>query len=193
MSFATLPDVANAPDGRFGPSMLALPNDKMRLFVLKFLELGGGYGSAKKAALEAGYSNGSQNYLVSDDRIQAAIREEATKRLDGGVATAISTLIELCDDTDKRIRLKAATAILNRTGFHETTEQKVTVKNEDISDEELLKRTAELAKKHGIDPKQLLGEAMVEAAALAARPTTAAVEKLPVVDAEFTVTEEDTT
>ena len=137
-----------------------------RLFVLKFLECGGAYGALKKSAIEAGYAQEHAasigHRLHSDDRIQLAIREEAQKRLDGGVATAISTLIQLCDDGDKRIRLKAAAMILNRTGFHETTEQKISVKQEDISDEELLKRTAELARKHGIDPKKLLGDKIID-------------------------------
>lgn len=105
-----------------------------------------------------------------DPRIQAAIQEEAQRRLSGtGLAAAIETVAQIMADpeTPAGVRLKAAEIVLNRTGLHAKTEHKVTVVQ--MTDEEKAHKIYLLATEQGLDPKKLLGHDY----------------KPPVIDADF--------
>jgi hypothetical protein len=78
--------------GELGPAMKALPNAKQRAFVTFYILENPGRGAQTNAARRAGYGNARTKpidmahiawRLMSDERIQAAIAEEARKVLRG--------------------------------------------------------------------------------------------------------------
>lgn len=150
-------------DSDFGPAMLAL-SEKQRLFVINMVELGGGPTKYAECARRAGYSPSDgdmrqQVYkLVHSEKIQAALEEEAKRRLKTGMVQAVSGLLALaekCQDTDPKVALKAYEAILNRTGLPVQTEKKVTVEHK-MSDKELMDRVGKLGHDLGVDISKLL-------------------------------------
>ena len=152
-----------AAEGAFGPAMVALPTDRQRAFVIALLDTGGI--NHTKAAQLAGYEGGTDSLRVTahrvfhDERVQAAIREEANRRLHAASGLAVCVLVEIASSSPQpKDRIKAAQAILNRTGMHEKTEHKVTTTDISKTDEELVKRAKELAKQFGMDESQLLGD-----------------------------------
>jgi hypothetical protein len=173
-------------EGKFGPAMEALPSDRMRAFVIALLNQGGR--GLVRAYMTAGYSGDPNSTTLSteafrlahDDRIQEAMREEAMRRMGGAGILAVSTLLDIMQDDAIKPNLKAKVAgmILNRTGMHETTEHKVSVKKE-LNEADKLAAIEKLAGILGVDPKTLLGEQY--------QPKEIAG---PVVDAEFSVVEE---
>jgi phage terminase small subunit len=185
-----------ASEGEFGPAMQAL-NDRQRAFVIALLEQPNI--THKAAAQMAGYAPGKgqqqafQGYkLYHDERIQAAIKEEAERRLHSSTALAVSTVVGLMTSNDEKIRLKAASMILNRTGLHETTEHKVTTKNVSQTDEAMVERLKELAKQLGLPEAHLLKEAgVVDIAYTEVLPALPAPTPAEDADDLFTVTEED--
>lgn len=151
------------PDARLGPRMQEL-NVRQRGFVIALLEIGGI--NFTRAAMAAGYGNGNEesaavqgNRLAHDDKILAAIHEEAYRRLRSGAVMAVKTLLEIADDTGAKHgdRLKAVEMLLNRSGLHAVTEHNVKVERYDATDETMIKRIKLLAEKQGLDPVKLLG------------------------------------
>ena len=152
-----------AAEGAFGPAMVALPTDRQRAFVIALLDTGGI--NHTKAAQLAGFEGDNNSLKVTahrvfhDERVQAAIREEANRRLHASAGLAVCVLVEIATSAPQpKDRIKAAQAILNRTGMHEKTEHKVTTTDISKTDEELVKRAKELAKQFGMDERQLLGD-----------------------------------
>jgi phage terminase small subunit len=154
-------------DYKLGRAMLAL-NDRQRAFVVALLETGGA--NYTKAAMMAGYgtpssSSASMNVIASrlahDDRIQAAMLEEAQKRLGANTILCTSTLVNIINGElpgcTVKDRTKAIEILLNRTGLHALSEHKVKVEHSTVDDEEALRKIAFLAKRVGIDPSKLLG------------------------------------
>lgn len=146
----------------------------MRSFVVALVQTGR---SATDAAEIAGYSASNRNVLQSrgsqlahDARVQAAILEECQKliRADGPMALTVLRTIAKDTTAPPRDRLKAATEILNRGGFHAVTQHNVTVthQTEKEKDREILALATEL----GLDD--------AAKAKLLGKPVT--------VDAEFT-------
>jgi phage terminase small subunit len=181
-----------ASEGEFGPAMQAL-NDRQRAFVIALLETPNI--THKAAAGLAGYSPGKGNHqaiqgykLFHDDRIQAALKEEAERRLHSVTALAVSVVADIAlNSVDEKNRLKAAGMILNRTGFHETSEHKITTKNVSQTDEAMIERLKDLAKQLNIPEGALLKEAgVVDVTYTEVRPQLPA----PPED-DFTVTEDD--
>lgn len=175
-------------DADYGPAMQAL-SDKQKRFVINVVELGGGPSKFTECAKRAGYTADSPGSLgqtvyrlVHSDKIQAALEEEARRRLKTGMVQAVSGLLALaerCADTDPKVALKAYEAILNRTGLPSQSEQKVTVEHK-LSDQELLNRVNKLGGSLGVDLSKLLPP-----------PKTVETSPLPVIDAEFVEVEED--
>lgn len=166
-------------EGYLGPAMKALPSDKMRHFVVAYCETGGT--NAARAAIAAGYSVNnvdaakvSAHRLLHDERIQAALREEGSRRLGAGVIAATSVLVETIqnESVGTKDRLRAVEMLLNRTGLPASTEVKHTIVHQDETEEGLLRRLAAAAKVLGVDPQKFLGHDKIE-------------------DAEFTEVEED--
>lgn len=148
-------------EGKWGAAMLALPTDRQRQFVMALVE----YGDINftQAAIRAGFSPASASVtghrLAHDEGIQAAIREEAHRRLGSAGIAASSFLLSALSDplVQTKDKLKAAEMIFNRIGLPAQSEHKVTVEHT-MSDDEKLERIKELAAKHGVSVQSLLGD-----------------------------------
>ena len=152
-------------DAGYGPAMAAL-NEMQRRFVLAFIETPSI--SQAGAARAAGYSDVADgakvrgHYLAHNPRVQAAIREEAGKRLNSLSLRASNFLMEVLDDETAPIkeRTKVALAVLDRTGF--AAAQNINV-NKTVTDltpkaiEGRIRRAVERLEKLGRDPVSLLG------------------------------------
>lgn len=162
------------PEDQMGPAMRQL-NERQRRFVCALAVFGG---DQRQAYLHAGYSvqtpgaiQACASRLSNTALVVEAIREESLRRINSATLLAVSTMVELAsplNNPDKRLRLKAAEEILNRTGFHGTSEQRIVIKDDRTVAElvEFIKANASLA---GMNAAQLLGQ------------------KPAAVDAEFTV------
>jgi hypothetical protein len=145
--------------GKLGPKMLALPSDRMRAFVLALLAQGTrNYTAAYKAA---GYSGTMEalrvgaSRLAHDERVLAALHEEASKRLHSLVPAALRVVEEIMENPDAKDRAKVALGVLDRAGLHTVTEQRHTHSLAD--DTEMLARIRLLAERNGIPLANLLG------------------------------------
>ena len=65
--------------------------------------------------------------LTHDEKILAAMNEEAGKRIKTGGLIGVQAIIKIALNEQHKDHLKAALALLDRTGFHALTEHKVTV------------------------------------------------------------------
>lgn len=119
--------------------------------------------------------------LAHDPDIQAAIIEEAKKRLSSSAAMAVSVLVQLAETApEAKDRLKAIDMILNRVGMHAKTEHTVNVEHGTSKD--TIEAIHALAKKLGVDVVPLLGHS-APAEAKEARPD--------VIDAEYEEIEDE--
>jgi len=179
---ARTPMVPPPPEFSLGPAMKALSKPQ-RTFVSVYLEQGGA--NAERAAAAAGYGGTAGSLaqaahrLTHNLRVQAAMKEEAEKRLKAGSILASSVLIEIASDRMHKDRFKAAVELLNRAGLIVQTEHKVIVEDNRLTDE-IVQGIVAMAERLQIDPKKLLGSV----------PTTTAEPK-DVVDAEYTEVDDD--
>lgn len=159
VALIVLPD-----EGEFGPAMKALASDRQRAFVYALVKNGGK--NYQRSFLEAGYTAGTNNTaaanahrLAHDARVQEAVREEAQRQMGAAGIAATSFLTAILNEdipAKPAIRMKAALAIMDRTGLHPTTEHKVTVEKQ-MSHEEKQAHALRMAQALGIDIKKLLG------------------------------------
>lgn len=151
-------------DRHLGPAMKAL-SDRQRLYVVACVDAGC-WKNHTKAARLAGYtgSEGSlkvQGYRLSHNpKVQAALLEEAKKRMQAATVGATNFVVELMQDekADAKLRLKASESILDRGGVHAVREH--LGGPADLTPEgraEKILRIAVLAKLLGQDPRVLLG------------------------------------
>jgi phage terminase small subunit len=152
--------IADPEDASLGPKMLAC-NVSQRRFVLAALEFP--HGKDWQIAKAAGYSDRSHNALrvtahrlFHDEKVLAALHEEAGKRLRSSAVLGVSVLAKIARTEGHKDQLRAAEALLNRIGFHETSEHKVTVEHA-LDKRELDALAVRLAQEAGIDPRRLLG------------------------------------
>lgn len=146
----------------YGPAMAAL-NEKQRAFVIAMLEVPGC--SHAKAARIAGYSDvkdGAKvrgHYCAHNPAVQAALREEAGKRLNGLSVIAANVMMDVMLDsnTAPKDKLKAAAAVLDRTGFAAAQNINVNKTITDQSGKAIMARIRSLAEKLGLDERRLLG------------------------------------
>lgn len=150
--------------GQLGPKMKAI-NARQRKFVEAVLMQGNrNYTAAYKVAYPDAQSQNaarvSAHRLSHDEKILAALKEETERRMQASVAMAAEVLLAIAEDPTHKDRLKAATAILNRSGMHESVEHKFT---HDVSTDakSLLARFSVLAGTLGVDPVAILGRAGV--------------------------------
>lgn len=151
------------PEDQMGPAMRQL-NERQRRFVCALAVFGG---DQSRAYMDAGYdikSEGARracaSRLANTALVVEAIREESLRRINSATLLAVSTMVELASpahNSDKRLRLKAAEEILNRTGFHGTSEQRIVIKDDRTVQElvDFIKANASLA---GMSAGQLLGQ-----------------------------------
>lgn len=158
----------NNSEASHGPAMRAL-NSRQRQFVYALLETG--TTDHTRAARMAGYTSESAqgvrtqaHRLAHNPKVQAALHEEAQKRLGSAKVMAVSELVRIAESSqNEAVKLKAIEKILNRSGLHEKTEHKVVVENEEGSSE-VMARIAFLAGALGVDATRLLGTATPQAA-----------------------------
>ena len=150
----------------YGPCMRAL-TERQRLFVLYLLETGSN--NHTRAAAFAGYASENENALrvtahrlAHDDKVQAAMHEEAQRRMRASAIMATSRLLEIANNPKHKDQLKAIGMVLNRTGLHEHTEHKVTVEHQ-MNDAEMVVRIRELCREMDLDPVKLLGAKVMDA------------------------------
>ena len=153
--------ISNSPAAGYGPAMRAC-NDRQRRFVISLLETGSD--NYTLAARMAGYSGTGNTISVTayrlshDPKIQAAIQEEAKRRIQAGLILATSTLMVHVKNADAKVSLKAIEMILNRGGIHAQSEHKVTVEHT-MNEDEMVRSIQVMAKQMGVDPAKLLGDA----------------------------------
>jgi phage terminase small subunit len=109
--------------GELGPCMRALPA-KWRSFVTFYILENPGRGAQTNAARRAGFGTARSKpidiahigwRLMSDERIQAAIAEEARKLLRGAAPEAAKALIELVRNPEHKDHARAVGMMLART------------------------------------------------------------------------------
>lgn len=152
------------PDGPdLGPAMRIL-NPKQRAFVTAIISTGGR--DAAAAARASGYSPDNPNAakvtahrLMHDERILAAIRECADRKVKGVAVRAIETMIEIMDDPTHKDRFAAAKEVANRAGLLVVEKVEHVHRTED--EEEKVARIVRYAQQLGLDPRELLGSAGV--------------------------------
>jgi hypothetical protein len=149
-------------DDELGPAMLALP-DQRRKFVIAYLETL----DATKAAYSAGWggTHGSAKVqghrMMHDHRVLKAIREEAERKLDGGVYIAAAGLVKIAASDGHRDQYKACADIMDRRGFLRITGQHIEIEDK-RTDGELMAFIKAMAIKHKLDPRLLLGSDVLE-------------------------------
>jgi hypothetical protein len=110
--------------GELGPAMKALPNARWRSFVTFYILENPGHGAQTNAARRAGFGHARTsplnmakiaNRLMSDERIQAAIAEEARKVLRGCAPEAAKALVALVRNPDHPGHVRGIGMVLART------------------------------------------------------------------------------
>lgn len=146
----------------YGPAMAAL-TERQRGFVIAMLTIPGC--SHSRAAREAGYSDVAEGAKVRghecahNPNVQAALREEAGKRLNSLSVVAANVMMDimLSDDAAPKDKLKAAMAVLDRTGFAAAQTINVNKTVTDNSGRAVMERIERAAAELGVDPGTLLG------------------------------------
>ncbi len=160
MTNITVYDPALEDLSSFGPCMRAL-TWRQRGFVLAMLDTG--MVDHGRCAAMAGYNGNSESLRVTGHRVshnenvQAAIQEEARKRIGSGAIMATSKLLEIAMNDSHKDQLKAVFGIMDRAGLHATTEVKHEVRHTS-DDKAVIERIVQLARNLGLDPKVLLGQ-----------------------------------
>lgn len=154
----------------YGPAMSEL-TQLQRNFVNAWCEHSN-YTPTQLAA-EAGYAPGNYgsqkvtaHHLMHNDKVLAAMNEEASKRLRSGGLIGVSAVVAIALNPSHKDHLKAALALMDRTGFHAMSEHKVTVDDKrPQTKQELIDAVKVVAAELGLDTaaiKQLTGEDIVE-------------------------------
>lgn len=170
-------------NANLGPAMMGLPSDRHRAFVVALSEQPVvNYTAAAKTA-GFGSTDGSSavigHRLAHDERIQAAIAEEGIRRMKGMVPVALGALRLMLENTtlQTKDRLAVIKTVLDRGGVPAVTEHNV--KTERVpTEEEKIAEVIAIANALGLDPKVLLGRAVVPAL------------PAPAIDAEYEVVNE---
>jgi hypothetical protein len=172
----------------YGPAMLALPNDRWRAACIAFI-MGGhtktpgrnnGYTAACRAA---GYTEGQglrvQAYqMFHDARMQAAIQEEAKKRMQGALPYAMDAMDEILANPQHKGHEAIVKTVLDRAGLHAAQEVRHTHELSGL-DAASLARARQIADKIGVPLEKLVGRS------IAARELAAPV------DVPFEVVDDD--
>lgn len=172
------------PVDMMGKAMLAL-NERQRRFVCALAVTGG---AQREAYLWAGYEakgiasqDACASQLAARGDVQAAIKEEALRRLDSYALMAVSTLGEICSpmSTAKtRDRLAAAGMLLDRIGgFAGKTEHQIVIRDERTTNQ-IMDSIRQLAAANGIDASKLLAPPIVDAEFVEVNPGADGLEDL---------------
>lgn len=184
--------------GKFGPKMLALPNDRWRRAVVAYLEGGrknygsvGGHNSLGYTAayLAAGFTATTKtsrsvnaHKLFHDVRIQDAIVEEAKRRAVLCLPLAIDAHVDILADPQHKDRLNAARSIMDRAGLHVIREEHSSVTVTMTADDRA--RAVMLSERLGIPLDKLVGNRL-------AKQIEAPTEEPMITDVEFEEVEDE--
>lgn len=150
-------------DPEYGPAMAAL-NDRQRAFVMALIEFPGI--TLSDAARRAGYVDADTgairvraHYCAHNPAVQAAMREEAGKRLNSSSLIAANALMAMLTDdgVEPKDRIKAAGMLLDRSGFGAAQTINVNKTTTDRTGKAIMERIAALSQKLGVDANKLLG------------------------------------
>ncbi len=143
----------------WGPAMRALTEQQRRFVIAMMSEP---FKPAAHWARVAGYSDvkdGAKvraHHLVHDPKVEAAVAEVSRSTMNIiGPVLATQGLIRIARNTRHPKHHWALERLANRTGFHETTEHRVTVDHQTGTD--IMQRIRDAAALLGVDPAQLLG------------------------------------
>jgi len=148
-------------EAHLGPKMRRL-TERQRRFVLAALN----FPTAKgwQLARAAGYPTKSHGYLrlaahrnLHNEDVLEALHEEAGKRLRASAVLGVSVMARIAATDGHKDQLRAAEALANRVGFHETTEHRVSVEHTDRTGKAMMGRIEALAARLGMDAAALLG------------------------------------
>ena len=116
--------------------------------------------NASQAAEEAGYGQAGvrvrAHELMHNPKVQAALKEEMSKRIALGAIVGIYGLQAIAADPNHKDHLKACVALADRGGYSPIVQQEIKVEHTDRTGAALMERIKELAKKHGMDAQKLL-------------------------------------
>jgi hypothetical protein len=110
--------------GQLGPAMRALPNNRWRAYVEYYLLEKPGHGAQTAAARKAGFGTPKTtplnmariaSRLARDERMVAAVAEEARKIVRGGAPEAAKALLALVRDPEHRDHARGIAMVLART------------------------------------------------------------------------------
>lgn len=141
-------------------------NERQRRFVRAYIALGqNGFHDNRLACIEAGYRGSDEamrvqgHRLSHDARVQAAIMEEARKRVclaAAVVATPVLAAIAMDATISPNHRIRAAIALADRGGMPALTEHRVSVEHS-VNREKMEELVGRLAAEIGVDPARLIG------------------------------------
>lgn len=137
----------NAPQRRFVMAALTFPSGKDWQ-----IAKAAGYSDRSNGALRV-----TAHRLFHDEKVLAALHEEAGKRLRSSTVLGVSILAKIARTDGHKDQLRAAEALLNRVGFHETSEHTVNVNHSDRTGAAMVERIKEMARLLNVNPEQLLG------------------------------------
>lgn len=161
------PVVELPPEAELGPAMRALPSDLWRRFVLVCNQpTATGKVNYAQAAQDAGFETENRgslavigHRLAHDERVQAALLEEAKRTMGAALPVAMATVVSiLLNPIAKNAeKLKAAQILFDRGGVPVRTEHEVKVVHTETRSQ-MIDRIIRLASDMGLDPAKLLGQ-----------------------------------
>jgi hypothetical protein len=185
---ATVSDQNPEQWGELGPAMRALPNDRWRAFVHHLVTGKPGHGCLTRAYAAAGFS-GTRKTLTSqahrmtrDERVIAAIAEEARKVIRIGHPEAVNALFGMVRNPEHRDHARAVAMVLDRCDPVVTTQKIDVVHRHESPDQRALEELKALRKlgtprvtllelfgPNGLDRLEMLEAAEIAQRAAAAR------------------------
>ncbi len=167
-------EIAEIPDPTEGLSEMEAR------FVAEYIA--GGGADATRAALRAGYAaksaHVSAHHLLRRDRVLTAIKREAERRLQAGVALGAAVLVELATGAkSETVRRQAAKDLLDHGGLPAITrsEHVVTVRD-NRTDAQLRAHVERLSRELGLAAVTIEGTATEAPAPAAALPAPVAID-----------------
>lgn len=148
-----------APQPYEGPAMKKLTSRQKKL-VLEYLDSGAPLAEcARRVGYKDPHHSGYQNMRL--EKVQAAVAEEAERRLAGSAGLGIKIMQEIANDPTHKDRFRAATALIAGAGLAPVAKQEITVTKIDQSKERVVEELKLLAAQLGPDARRLLTNANI--------------------------------
>lgn len=147
-------ELATVDDRQYdGKAMASLP-EQHRQFVIELMDLGVSKEAAKEAAEAVGFHPYSGYRLLRDERVLAAIHEEAAKKLSASALLGVKTLVKIAADDEHKDQFRAAKELAAISGF--SPEQKITVEHVTRDSKTMIIEIRSMAEELGIDAAAIL-------------------------------------